>query len=195
MWKSHLHQINSQTTRITFTDKSGALPFRKVVDLWQTSEEFRKFFTATITECKFDAFFWETPPVKKETLESQFEFVLVASASLSRLVPDPSPFRSQFSSHDSEPVLTFPNLGGDALLVVPAPLADETCYTHLARFLRDAPRSQVDAFWRSVGNAMHDRVSSAPIWLSTAGLGVSWLHLRLDTRPKYYRYERYKTNV
>jgi len=79
--------------------------------------------------------------------------------------------------------------------VVPTPLADEGCYTHLARFLRDAPRSQVDAFWRSAGLAMKDRVSSVPTWLSTAGMGVSWLHLRLDSRPKYYRYEPYKTNA
>ena len=63
------------------------------------------------------------------------------------------------------------------------------------RFLRDAPKTQVDAFWRSVGRAMHDRVSSTPTWLSTAGMGVSWLHLRLDSRPKYYRHEPYKTNA
>ncbi|MGI9175867.1 MAG: DUF6940 family protein [Rhodothermales bacterium] len=24
------------------------------------------------------------------------------------------------------------------------------------------------------------------MWLSTAGGGVSWLHVRLDSRPKYY---------
>ena len=81
------------------------------------------------------------------------------------------------------------------MLVVPAPVAEESCYTHLARFLRDAPRLQVDAFWRSAGLAMQDRISSAPTWLSTAGLGVSWLHLRLDSRPKYYRHQPYRISV
>lgn len=195
MWQSHAHQIGPETTRTTLTDDSSALSFRRVIDLWQASEEFREFFTAAIMECSFDAFFWETPPVMKGTLERPFEFVVVASASLSRLRPDPSPFQTHFSSKRSEPVLTFPNLGGDALLVVPAPVADQACYTHLARFLRDAPKPQVDAFWRCVGRAMRDRISSAPTWLSTAGMGVSWLHLRLDTRPKYYRYEPYKTNA
>jgi hypothetical protein len=195
MWKSRLHQIDSQTTQTTLADDSGALSFGQVIDLWQSSEEFREFFTAAITECSFDAFFWETPPVTKGTLGRPLEFVLVASASLARLKPDPSPFRSHFSSRPSESVLTFPNLGGDAVLVVPAPVVDDACYTHLARFLRDAPSSQVDAFWRSVGSAMQDRVSGTPTWLSTAGMGVSWLHLRLDSRPKYYRYERYKTNA
>ena len=30
------------------------------------------------------------------------------------------------------------------------------------------------------------------LWLSTAGLGVYWLHLRLDTRPKYYSFQPYR---
>ncbi len=192
MWQSHPQQISPQTTRTTLTDDSSALSFRQAIDLWQTSEEFRRFFTAAISECSFEAFFWETPPVTSGTLDRPFEFVLVASASLSRLRPDPSPFETHFLSRGNEQVLTFPNLGGDALLVVPAPVVDEACYTHLARFLRDAPKTQVDVFWGSVGRAMHDRVSSAPTWLSTAGMGVSWLHLRLDSRPKYYRHEPYK---
>lgn len=195
MWRLHLQQISPDTTRTILSDDSSELSFRQTIELWQANEEFRKFFTAAITGSSFEAFFWETPPVTKRTLDRPFEFVLVASASLSLVTPDPSPFETHFSSRRSEPVLTFPNLGGDALLVVPAPVVDKDCYTHLARFLRGAPGTQVDAFWRSVGRAMHDRLSSAPTWLSTAGMGVSWLHLRLDSRPKYYRHEPYKTNA
>ena len=33
---------------------------------------------------------------------------------------------------------------------------------------------------------MARRVGARPVWLSTAGAGVSWLHVRLDDRPKYY---------
>lgn len=195
MWQSHSQQISSQVIRTTLTDNSSAISFRQVIDLWQTNKAFRKFFTAAITASSFDAFFWETPPVTNKTVERPFEFVLVASSSLSHLTPDPSLFLTHFSFQRSGPVLTFPNLGGDAILVVPAPLADEQCYTHLARFLRNAPWTQVDVFWQCVGCAMRDTVSNAPTWLSTAGMGVSWLHLRLDSRPKYYRYEPYKTNA
>ena len=31
-------------------------------------------------------------------------------------------------------------------------------------------------------------LGSQPLWLSTAGGGVDWLHMRLDKRPKYYRH-------
>ena len=31
-----------------------------------------------------------------------------------------------------------------------------------------------------------------PIWFSTSGSGVAWLHFRLDSRPKYYTYKPFK---
>ena len=194
MWKAHFHKIDQQTTKTALSDGSGELSFHDVIGLWRDNAEFREYFTTLINESSFDAFFWETPPVTERTLNRPFEFVLVQGVELSRLRPDRSPFISHFSAQPSEEVLTFPNLGSDAILVVPAPLADDGCYTHLGRFLRSAPRSQVRALWRSVGLAMQERISSLPTWLSTAGMGVSWLHLRLDSRPKYYRHEPYKTS-
>ena len=62
-----------------------------------------------------------------------------------------------------------------------------------AAFLRDGPPEQIDQFWKLVGMRMQQAVSNEPVWLSTAGLGVSWLHLRIDSRPKYYRYVPYKS--
>jgi hypothetical protein len=31
-----------------------------------------------------------------------------------------------------------------------------------------------------------------PLWLSTAGQGVFWLHVRLDRYPKYYNHAPYR---
>ena len=52
-------------------------------------------------------------------------------------------------------------------------------------------KQQQHALWQSVGEAMARRVGAKPVWLSTAGAGVSWLHVRLDDRPKYYGYVPY----
>ena len=41
-------------------------------------------------------------------------------------------------------------------------------------------------------HAMDSRVGARPIWLSTAGHGVAWLHVRLDSRPKYYLHAPYR---
>lgn len=193
MWESQLQSIDSQATKYTMSSAAGPLSFRDVIDLWQTSLDFRSWFVAQLRESPFEAFFWETPAVTATTLDRSFEFVLVQSTALVRLQPDPSPFMRQFTSRGGEDVVTFPNLGGDAILVVPAPVAAAECYPHLASFVRRASSVQVDSLWRCVGRAILDRVSSQPTWVSTAGMGVSWLHVRLDSRPKYYRHAPYKT--
>lgn len=189
-WIAHPHQIDAKTIKVTLSD-DRELSFSDVLTLWSENSAFRTFFTEAVTESAFEAYFWETPPVTFGTLSRRFEFVLVESGALARLSPDPKPFKEHFLSHPSEKVLTFPNLGRDAVLVVPAPLADVACYPHLARFLKGAPPAQIDSFWEAVGRAMKQRISASPVWLSTAGMGVSWLHLRLDSRPKYYRHQPY----
>lgn len=40
---------------------------------------------------------------------------------------------------------------------------------------------------------MHARLGAKPVWLSTAGAGVPWLHVRLDDHPKYYGYALYRS--
>src|SRR5262249_52829864 len=99
-----------------------------------------------------------------------------------------------FAEHFAEgvdSVAVFPNIGGDAIMIVPCPIAEASAYGHLAAFVRAAPESQRHALWQSVAKAMGQRISPKPVWLSTAGAGVSWLHVRLDDRPKYYGFEPY----
>jgi hypothetical protein len=160
-----------------------------VLRAWQGDADFRSLFNATLAEAPFKAFRWETPAVAG-TASRPFEFVLLDSPGLARR-PEPEAFAEHFGRAGSE-VVVFPNLGGDAILVVPCPIADPSAYGHLAAFVRRAPEPQRHALWQSVGAAMARRVSSGPVWLSTAGAGVSWLHVRLDDRPKYYGFEPYR---
>jgi len=62
----------------------------------------------------------------------------------------------------------------------------------ISSFLRSASRDRVVDLWAVVGREVNRRVSGVQLWVSTAGLGVSWLHVRLDSRPKYYRYNPYR---
>ena len=77
-------------------------------------------------------------------------------------------------------------------MVVPCPVAGPSAYGHLAAFVRHAPEQQRHALWQAVGAAMTQRVGRKPVWLSTAGAGVAWLHIRLDNRPKYYGHPAYR---
>ena len=118
----------------------------------------------------------------------------IAKAKLVPASPEIDAFREHFArDEDGDGVVAFDNLGGDATLVVPCPLASPDAYAHLAAFVRKAPAPQVHALFRRVAEESLARLSARPLWLSTAGMGVYWLHVRLDARPKYYRHAPYKT--
>ncbi len=77
-------------------------------------------------------------------------------------------------------------------MVVPRPLAADSAYGHLSAFVRGAPEAQRAELWKVVGATMQKRISDRAVWLSTAGAGVPWLHVRLDDRPKYYHHGPYR---
>jgi hypothetical protein len=58
--------------------------------------------------------------------------------------------------------------------------------------VRQGPPEQVHELWRVVAASMEARLGTEPTWLSTAGMGVSWLHVRLDSQAKYYGYAPYR---
>lgn len=189
-WKSRVESLDDgRVERFTIARDAQALSYAEVITLWRDDAEFRTYFCKLLAESRFTAFRWETPCVTATTLARFFEFVLLRCDALARTV-DPNAFKSHFDS-DSE-VATFPNLGGDAVMVVPCPIAAPSIYGHLASFIRNAPESQKQQLWRSVAVAMDHRVSDRPVWLSTAGMGISWLHIRLDDRPKYYGYSPFR---
>lgn len=169
------------------------LKYADVLELWRSSDEFRTFFLTILGDSPFSAFRWETPSVTSATQDRLFEFVLVDSPGLAS-APEREAFAEHFDSNSQqEGVVCFDNLRGDAGLVVPSPQADDSSYVHLASFVRQAPLSQQHALWQAVGRAVTKRLSHRPLWLSTAGGGVAWLHVRLDSRPKYYSYGPYRT--
>jgi hypothetical protein len=160
--------------------------------------EMISLLTNSILETGFKAVFWETVPISSSQLSwLPFEFVVLNAPSLVSRLYDFSAFAREFQSYPNQSVISFPNLGNDAVLVVPCPLysANLQYYTHLASFLRMADESQRIELWRLVGEAMSKQLRerpNTPLWLSTSGLGVSWLHIRIDNTPKYYNYQIYK---
>lgn len=180
-------EIDRRTRRMTFESSPTV---SQVLDAMIGDAAFRRALTGALAGLPFKALRWETPVMTDATVGDVFEAVVLDSPSLERR-QNPSAFADQFAAHD-EDVLTVPNLRGDAMLVIPRPLSDAKCYCHLASFLRGAPQAQADALWIAVALAVRERVGSKPMWLSTAGGGVPWLHVRLDDRPKYYAHGPYR---
>lgn len=171
-----------------------SMSWSDVVGRWQHDPVFCRFFNSVLADSPFPAFFWETPPVTNTTLAAQFEFVIVDSKQLADVSTHESSFANHFASAKPDAsVIEFSNLGGDATLVVPCPRAPRLIYSHIGAFVRKAPADQQDQLWQRVGAALEKHLGTQPVWVSTSGLGVYWVHIRLDSAPKYYTYQPYRT--
>eukprot|EP00980_Cylindrotheca_fusiformis_P006921 scaffold1442_cov128-Cylindrotheca_fusiformis.AAC.42 len=168
------------------------------------------FSLALFLACPFEGFRFETKGVTADSAKDvPFEFVLVNDDNLYQFASDSNPdvFADMLKTCPNNPnACAFSNLGGDAMLVSPKNIADGNAaddhnknsknrYGHLAAFLRKAPTNQIPEVWKLVAETYQQRLESRspdPVWFSTAGGGVAWLHFRFDTRPKYYRYSPFK---
>ena len=174
---------------------------------WRDDRGFRARFVAALTGAEWGPFgpagwpawFWETPAVERAGADRAFEWMLIETAAFAGARADPAPFGRRLDG--PEPAVAFDNLGRDARLIVPtrppstgAAEPELAPYAHLASFVRRAPPARSDALWTRVGTellAWFER-TAAPVWVSTSGLGVHWVHVRLDARPKYVTHAPYR---
>ncbi|MAO64307.1 MAG: hypothetical protein CL666_04855 [Balneola sp.] len=182
---------SEESIRFSILENKNRISRQQFLNELKQSSDFRKRYNDFLAGCDYKAFFWENKPFTKPTMKEGYECNLVKSNLLANVDPDPQTFSSYFEP-DSE-VVSFPNLGGDAMLVAPCPVSDHSIYTQIGDFVRKAPESQILKFWKMVGEQMTKHVGTEPRWLSTSGLGVYWLHARIDSTPKYYQTEAYKT--
>jgi hypothetical protein len=192
-WSLEREPLAVGTTRYVPARDGQPASFAQIAQAWQREPAWRELFVGALHACPYRAYRFETPPVSRATRELPFQFVLVEDRSLSRR-PEPAAFAEHFVRDQG--VVSFPNLGADAVLVVPAPdpECDPAVYAHLATFVRGAPAPQVHLLWAAVGQQLEAwwERAPAPFWTSTAGGGVAWLHVRLDQRPKYYWHRPYR---
>lgn len=177
--------------RYLISERSNPLDFRQAMELLATDTGFRSFMTDLLAGSEYRAFRWETPALDRARATRPFEFVLIDDPTLDRKA-DPTVFASYFAGVAiNDAVAVAPNLGRTSELIVPRGIVAPSAYPHLAAFLRTAPETQVDALWRSVADTVLRSLSDTPLWLSTAGAGVAWLHVRVDRVPKYYAHRPY----
>lgn len=161
---------------------------------------FRQLLARVLHDVPHEAYFWECPPVSAATAgRRRFEFVLLEAGPLRHLNADTGPFAEHLDRYRGQEVArTFANLGGDSRLVAPAWAVEEDpeAYAHAGRFFRRAPLAQRLALLKELGHAIDKRLAEVspetPLWVSTEGSGVYWLHVRLDPRPKYYHHSAYR---
>ena len=191
-WQVRVDEVPNGA-RYEISREGRKLTLRDVFSLLETCSQFAGWYTNLLAGSPLDAFFWEHPPVRSETFDRPAEFVLLDAPQLALRRPDSRAFEAELARGSDPDVSVFPNLAGDALLIAPKPAGPTEVYGHLASFLRGCSPLQVRSFWQSTGRAVREGVRADPVWVSTAGMGVAWLHVRIDSSPKYYRFEPYKT--
>lgn len=175
-------------------ERSGTpVSFRNAMRLLRDDVHFRNCFHAVMTCTEFEAYRWETPCVTKISADRPFEFVLIDWPSFIHRSTDTRTFEGVFETvRTDDTVIAVPSLGKDATLIIPKPLVGKQAYGHLAAFMRKGPNAQVNELLHKIGNHVLESLGDKPLWLNTAGGGVAWLHVRVDSRPKYYQYTPYK---
>lgn len=190
-WTISIKEIEENNThKYKIIHKDKIISFSSFIDEMRTSSQFRFFFNQLLAQSKFKAFFWEVKPICFGDLNQEFEFVVVNSKFLRSIKSNNSRFENYLQKQ--EDVVSFKNLRKDAALVVPTESVSKEIYCHLANFVRSAPKDQVDEFWKKVVTEYSNLLNEKPTWLSTHGLGVHWLHVRIDTIPKYYHHYEYR---
>ncbi len=189
-WTFDSEEVQPGICRYRLSEAGRLLDNSEFTSLLSTSDDFILFFNNLLRDSPFDGYFWEVKPVDENCINHTFEFVLVRSSRIALRKADPRPFMEYIQN--AHLAVAFPNLGKNAQLIAPAMSGKPGRYAHVAGFVRYAPREQILAFWKLVGREFQKSIGAPKKWLSTAGFGVSWLHVRIDTRPKYYRYKPYK---
>jgi len=144
MWKTRTESLGDRPGQRTEIYRgTHRLTFLEVVALWQDDTRFLEFYISLLAQAPWPACFWETPPVTAGSVNRVFEFVLLQSRALAAMQTNGTAFDEHFGCElDNEGIVAFPNLGGDAVLVVPGPRAPLAAYPHLVAFSRRAPIMQ-----------------------------------------------------
>ena len=178
--------------RLSYITGCRRLSFAEVLAGWRGEPAIREMTLAALAATTAPAIFWEMPRLDAEMLGSPYECMLLPARGLETTEPDASAFADKFDAQPDAPIVVFDNLGGDATLVAPRPQGPASNYGHLAAFVRQAPREQAHALLGTIAETALVLIKRRPVWLSTSGLGIAWLHVRLDRRPKYYSCRRYR---
>ena len=145
MFKLIKEELQGELVKYKISENERIISFKDWINFLKESEEFVEFFVDILKSNKYDAFFWEVKPTNLKKVNEEFEFVLVKSRTLSKVEANESSFKECFEK--GKEVISFPNLRGDAQLVVPTPINEIENYNHLANFVRKAPKKQVMKFW------------------------------------------------
>ncbi len=133
-------------------------------------------------------FYYETSIIKLNS-NSPYEERFIQTNSLDNAEYDKDTFSEYFTKENlkiNSHAVSFYNKSGDTLLICPTPYKNNK-YITIKEFIDLAPKEQQIEFWRFVAANIKEYIkNNGQAYVSTHGNGVSYFHLRICNKPKYY---------
>ncbi len=156
------------------------------------SKEFRNDLIQKFKDSKYENVLWEFPPYSSSTKNNKAEFVIIGSA----IFPpsNPQAFADQFNETNeiNKSVVVFDNISGDCKLISPVPdIMNDKYMGHIMSQIKYGNTDTTHQLLKTLGDIVSAYNNDKPLYVSTHGYGVPWLHLRLCDKPKYYHQKEY----
>ena len=88
--------------------------------------------------------------------------------------------------HKNKYAINTKNLNGDTMQVIPKPRKNKE-FTNLFYFMKNADDKQQQELWKLVVKQIKKMLKkNENIWVSSPGLAINYLHIRICSYPKYY---------
>ena len=154
------------------------MKWNNILDNWENNKYYK--YPKNIKE----KFMWNTSVIKNNG-NSNFK----ESFKINKDLPEKQnykEFESYINNSTNKYVTSFLNLNKDTLLVIPIPKKYKNFAT-LKDFCDNSSITQKKYFWKEVSKLVKKFMKNEKyIWISTHGLGIPYMHIRISNKPKYY---------
>jgi hypothetical protein len=171
------------------------MPFYDFFSGLKKSKKTREKIINIFMNSDFDAIFWEFPLIKGN---DDTEFVFIKTDPKLFGHANPKIYSNYFINENENSAVIFKNISGDTLLISPTPSngKNDEYSSHIMNFMKRSNNiMQKHNLLKMIGTIMTKNIKEGKtIYMSTHGLGVPWVHIRISRIPKYYQYKKYVEN-
>jgi hypothetical protein len=181
--------LNNQGIEIVFTNSGKEMTFRELFFFMKDQPvKFHLLLKEAVLSLDYPAVYLEFPKLSDLKLSTRNTCVIIKAPELVNTRSDPEAFNIDCK----DKVCKIENLSKDAFLIIPN-LESTNDYGHLYKFLMNCNDEQeIRLFWKTSAETIFRQLDIwGNIWISTSGLGIPWLHLRISRTPKYYHFKSY----
>ena len=182
--RKYLSLKNNQT--------GGGITWRQLLKKWSDKKKYNIKINPKDFNYSFAIKFY---PFTGNNLDSVVKYEIFREDGLAKN-QNYSSFEEKFPKDEKCDVISFKNISGDSTLIVPCPDANKN-YAHLGLFNKNATNSKKLELWKKVAEEISKIIKNnkdKEIYLNTHGYGVPYLHVRIDSTPKY-GYQFLKNNI